>query len=1204
MANGVDQIEEYRKYRSSYDGGGYNAKVYEVDELAEQFAYGMRRNPLAIRNFLRLAIDSFATKPKHVLLLGHASEYINYRYSLGQASAEILNAVPTWGNPGSDNLFVSASYMNPVPRVPIGRVSAMNGTEIKNYLDKVKMYDSLKRSASPIVGGKEWQKQAIHLVGGDDPFLSLVANNFVTHYTQIISDTPVKATVIQSIRLNNPRFAYDVAAIKQRIDSGVGLLTYFGHSSISSIDFNLSSPKGYTNKDGKFPVFLANGCLAGNIFRHDGNRFNTTNVSISENFVLSPNSGSIAFISNSYLGVINYLDLITRNWYQAAVKTLYGKTLGEIQQEGLRAAFAVTGPADLWNKWMNEQNVLHGDPAIVPFPNQVPDFATDNNQLILAPRRPGIDLDSLRVKLLFYNLGASRNDSIRIEVRRELPSGGYQPIAQVIGRNVNNVDSLWFSVPLKGMFETGTSAIVATLDPWNEQDELNEGNNTARLEFDLASLEIRPVYPYNFAIVKSAPTRFTGSTIYAADDLHRYVFQIDTTERFNSPLLQTIETESLGGAVDFFPTASWTSGRVYYWRVSPLVGGAPLLWRSASFIFMPGNETGYNQSHYYQHRYSLTSQSSLDSITREFGFGNNLQNLYINHGIYSSSGQEDSHFSLSVNGLMSIRSACLGRSIIFNVFDPITFKPWVNDPGGLYGSAMNNCNWYRQKNFEFGYYPASNRKKIMDFLDVIPKGHIVVARLVVDPPYDSLKVEYWKRDTALYGSGNSLYHYLVKQGFKNLDSLNRIRTFGFIFRKDDTLSYKPIYQLSDGVYDRVSLSENLATIDTAGQIESPPLGPASQWKQLLWLGDNYNNDPVGKTMKLELWGINNAGQGSMLRMYNHGQFSNDVSNISAHQYPYLQLRLNSTDPATAKAYQLDYWRLYYQPVADGALSARDHFVFEDTVNALSGTVRFEIAFRNVSDQLLESVLARIILGDEFGNEIVYPLGKLKSLIPGDTAILRLLRPALGLGGRYYLKVETNYDKAVPEQEWFNNSVIIPLYVGTPSLPVTLVDFTATKQSKQALLNWITKSEQGIEQYTVEHSINGRQWKVIGIVAARNNIQENNNYQLIHASPDSGTNYYRLRINEVSGQTTWSAIRKLQFDLPGLSVYPNPFANIVNIAANGTWKAELYDAAGRLILRHTGNGQGRMETRHLKTGNYLIRLTNENGDATIMKLQKQ
>jgi hypothetical protein len=368
----------------------------------------MRRNPLAIRNFIRLAVDSFATKPKHVLLLGHASEYINYRFSLGQASAEILNAVPTWGNPGSDNLLASKDYINPVPRVPIGRVSAMNGTEIKNYLDKVKMFESLKRSIGPLTGDKAWQKQAVHLIGGDDPFLSLVANSFVSQYTQIISDTPVKASVIQRTRYNNPTYAHDIAAIKQRIDSGVGLLTYFGHSSISSIDFNLSSPTGYANKDGKFPVFIANGCLAGNIFRHDGNRFNTTNTSISENFVLSPNSGSIAFISNAYLGVINYLNLITRNWYTAAANTRYGKTLGEIQQEGLRAAFAVTGPIDLWNKWMNEQNVLHGDPAIIPFPSQVPDFATDNSQISLVPQRPGIDIDSLRVKLRFYNLGASR----------------------------------------------------------------------------------------------------------------------------------------------------------------------------------------------------------------------------------------------------------------------------------------------------------------------------------------------------------------------------------------------------------------------------------------------------------------------------------------------------------------------------------------------------------------------------------------------------------------------------------------------------------------------------------------------------------------------------------------------------------------------------------------------------------------------------
>ena len=53
-------------------------------------------------------------------------------------------------------------------------------------------------------------------------------------------------------------------------------------------------------------------------------------------------------------------------------------------------------------------------------------------------------------------------------------------------------------------------------------------------------------------------------------------------------------------------------------------------------------------------------------------------------------------------------SACLGYSLIFNVFDPVTFKPWKNvDALGnnlyLSGSASANCDVTRNDNFEFSY---------------------------------------------------------------------------------------------------------------------------------------------------------------------------------------------------------------------------------------------------------------------------------------------------------------------------------------------------------------------------------------------------------------------------------------------------------------------------------------------------------------------
>jgi hypothetical protein len=51
------------------------------------------------------------------------------------------------------------------------------------------------------------------------------------------------------------------------------LVEYLGHATSTSIDFNLDDPANYANQ-GKYPVFIVNGCLAGNIFDYDINRLN------------------------------------------------------------------------------------------------------------------------------------------------------------------------------------------------------------------------------------------------------------------------------------------------------------------------------------------------------------------------------------------------------------------------------------------------------------------------------------------------------------------------------------------------------------------------------------------------------------------------------------------------------------------------------------------------------------------------------------------------------------------------------------------------------------------------------------------------------------------------------------------------------------------------------------------------------------------
>ncbi|MEY4628175.1 MAG: hypothetical protein RLZZ595_501, partial [Bacteroidota bacterium] len=104
-------IQTYAAYRASADGGSYKVGVYDIDELVDQFAFGIKKHPLSIKNFIAYARTAFtAAVPKFILLVGKGVTYDQYRINELRPIAERLNLIPTFGNPGSDNILSSTDY--------------------------------------------------------------------------------------------------------------------------------------------------------------------------------------------------------------------------------------------------------------------------------------------------------------------------------------------------------------------------------------------------------------------------------------------------------------------------------------------------------------------------------------------------------------------------------------------------------------------------------------------------------------------------------------------------------------------------------------------------------------------------------------------------------------------------------------------------------------------------------------------------------------------------------------------------------------------------------------------------------------------------------------------------------------------------------------------------------------------------------------
>jgi len=244
-----DAVENYKQYRSSVEGGNYKVLVVNMSQLVDQFAYGIKMHPLAIKNFLQQAFVKFA--PKFILLIGKGVTYDQYRLNETSLFANQLNIVPTFGNPGSDHILASKN-LSPAMHVPIGRLSVVNGNELNTYLDKLKQHESLKGASSSdqTVDKKGWTKNVLHLVAGG--VVQSVISGYMKDAASKIVDTVFGANVTTIEKSTAAAVeSGNNTQIDQQFEKGVSIVNYFGHSSLNAMEFNLDDPSRFNNQ-GKY----------------------------------------------------------------------------------------------------------------------------------------------------------------------------------------------------------------------------------------------------------------------------------------------------------------------------------------------------------------------------------------------------------------------------------------------------------------------------------------------------------------------------------------------------------------------------------------------------------------------------------------------------------------------------------------------------------------------------------------------------------------------------------------------------------------------------------------------------------------------------------------------------------------------------------------------------------------------------------------
>lgn len=1050
-ANGSHPVDDYKAYRSSAAGGGFNTKIYLIDQLVDQFAFGIKMHPESIRNFLRWARSTYTSPVKNAFLIGRGVQYIHNRIQEANPLLNKLMFVPSFGYPASDNLLAAEPGINGTPKTPIGRLSVITPEEITVYLNKVKEYEQAQAFQSPLIKDKAWMKNIMHVIGGSEESLTNTLLAAMNGFKETAKDTSFGGNIVTFSKTSASTVeSATTARIQSLFQEGLSIVTYFGHSSATVLEFNLENPLSYNNP-GKYPLFILLGCNAGNFYNFSTQRLQVKET-ISENFVLTPNRGSIATVASTSLGVVHYLEILNSKNYNAIGRTSYNKSIGEQLIDAVTQVYSLPGGFEDFNARLHcEQSTLHGDPAIKVNSHPRPDYAIEDQLVKINPSFISVAESNFKVDAKFMNLGKAVNKDIVIELKRTYPDNSTEVVKRDTVRGTRYIDSLLYTIPIVPTRDKGLNKITITVDADNVVDELFETNNTITKEFYIFEDEARPVYPANFAIVNKQNIKLHVSTADPFAVTRQYMMEMDTTTFFNSSLKVTKTVTSAGGLISFDPGITYKDSTVYYWRTAPVPTSGPPAWNESSFIYLPNSDVGFNQSHFYQHTKSQLERMSLDSGSRLWKYNEVINNIFVRTGTWGSSSTQQANFATSLNGVANGNVCNWFSSLVFNVVHPVHFSAWGNvvkrNPDaeyplglGLYESVSPNVYNNTPLNFEYRYTDIGSRKKIMNFMkDTIPDGYYVVIRNFTldpasNPSFPQAWANDWAADQSIYGTGQSLYHMLKNAGFSGIDSFYRARPWTLVYKKNDP-SFTPKWIVGDGIYDNIALSVDCPSPDTLGYMTSPVFGRAKEWKQLKWRGSVAPPDvSLDDAPTIDVIGIRKNGTSNVLYTgLNVTQQDFDLSAVSASEYPYIQLKMRNSDSTFYTPYQMRYWRITYVPVPEGAVAPNVHFTESGDVD-LGQPYNFNVAFKNISDGSFDSLKLKVSVTDKNNLATIIPVGRKRPLgLTPDTVQVAVSIPTQAFAGRNTLYLEVNPDEDQAEQYHFNNFLFRNFYVRPDTL---------------------------------------------------------------------------------------------------------------------------------------------------------------------------
>ena len=1030
--DGVNYLRAYAEHRASNNGGDFTPAIVFIEDLVNQFCYGINRHPLSMKNHARWVSENWI-EAQYNFIIGKSIEYSFTRTEEQLSDTDKLQLIlPTFGVPGSDNSLL-AKKNHSRPRLATGRISANSVDDIKSYYNKVTTRENPLNYPSSI-DGRLWTKKVVHLSGGGSPENVTIASQ-LEGMGNILKQNRFGGDVVTFSKESSDNIQTGFSTrIKNEMRDGVGLLAFFGHSAPGALDFSLEKANQYEN-EGKLPIFFSMGCYSGNV--------HTFSRSISEDFVLEPSVGSIVYLAASGSAFLNTQGDLGRQFYETiGTEEYYNASIGKIMHLLLEEHDLST---DFTLLTLNQQFTLHGDPAIKLVTFNEPDYTIDYSSVNTKPSIITPESENFEVEFDIVNLGENVNDSIDVRAIQFLPDGSAidTVYTKISAPSYSTNQTITLKNP--GLVGIGENCFSIEL---NYDESVVESpapdaytNNTLGVPegegnycYYVLDNSANPIYPENFAIVNSDELKLVASTSNILAEDKTYILELDTTALFNSVLKKTETINEAGGSLTWEPEIELTPGEVYYWRVSADSTDVNIgyLWRQSSFIYLPNSSEGWNQSHYYQFL-----ENNLEGIDYE-----NRQLDFINEGISisgniqipesDSEGNEvvwprwyENDFPVGQMRTWDYPGAGIpdGIAIAYRDNDINVFVRNQSTGGGMgqYGSV------YRASTRRVFFFPTNDPQSRIDAVnmltdpDIIPDGYHVFVYTVTNSPNSDLNIDEWGLDS-LNNDGKNIFNVLEAQGASLVRKLEERGTvpYGVMYTKNEFFRDEGI---GTDKFSVVSITSEFERNYTEGDFNTPNIGPALSWDKLIW---NTENETENDTFMVYVKGMNvNGNMDTLLTVIAENEV--DLSNINAEIYPYLRLDMFIKDEINRTPINVDFWRVLYNAAPEAILTKDESFVFNSDILQQGEKLEFSIKAENVSTTDMDSLLVKYSITNE-NNVTITSYDRLAPLKANEVLELNFDYDTRTLSGNNQFNFEINPDSDQPERFFFNNFGVRDFFV--------------------------------------------------------------------------------------------------------------------------------------------------------------------------------